>query len=83
MENFSLNFSNYQKGTIMQGRHVNPLLINKGDTIATSFLGIGDRITIVKSHKVKRVEMCPIAPEKVHIDQECHDSRFSTVVRSV
>ena len=68
----------------MLGRRVNPLLIQKGDQIATSSYDAADgTIVINKSHVVKRVSRCPIAPEKVHIDQECYDSRFSTVVKGI
>lgn len=65
----------------MYGTAVNPLAIRKGDKIATaSRINNDGTITVVKSHEVKRAEPCGRHPFHTHIDADCYDSRFATVI---
>ena len=68
----------------MAGMFVRPSEICKGDRIATVFRERHDgEISIVKSHEVKKVEFCKSKPEMIHIDSDCYDNRFSTLVKVV
>lgn len=69
------------------GTVVNPATIQVGDSIATKTKVVGfdpetgaDIISVVKSRKVKRVGFCS-KPENYHLDHECYDTRFATVVK--
>jgi len=61
------------------GTIVNPAAIQEGDSIATKYNP--HTLEIVKSRKVRRVAFCS-KPECVHLDHECYDTRFSTVVKA-
>jgi len=68
------------------GTRVNPFAIEAGDSIATKYHTTtdpktGDDIIIVsKSREVRRVAECTV-PEKIHLDGECYDGRFATVIK--
>lgn len=65
----------------MLGTQVNPTAVKKGDKLATKHrLNADGSIQVIKTRDVKRVEFCPGKPELFHIDGECYDTRFSTVV---
>lgn len=64
----------------MQGIELNPFQVEPGDMIATKFRKTYEGIQILKSHKVRDVVTCPSKPECRHIDGECYDARFSTVI---
>lgn len=63
----------------MLGIHVNPATLRPGDKIATKTQDIAEGVRIIKTRDVKRVETCSKL-ENVHVDGECYDTRFSTVV---
>lgn len=73
----------------MFGTEVNPASVMKGDTIATKWKERYDpetdstRIAVIHSRKVKDVKFCPMQPEFFHLDGDCYDTRFSTVVRAL
>lgn len=60
------------------GTIVNPAVIQVGDEIATKYNP--HTLEIQKSRKIKRVGFCSV-PEKIHLDHECYDTRFATVVK--
>lgn len=62
----------------MYGMRVNPARVQAGDSIATKF--DPDTMQVRKTRTVKRVGFCPGKPENVHLDHECYDTRFSTIV---
>lgn len=71
------------------GVRVNPISIQPGDSIATRTrlsqdpkTGL-DIIKVSQDRKVKTVGFCPSQPEFVHIDHECYDTRFSTIVKVI
>lgn len=72
-----------------RGIEVNPASVLKGDSVAIRHHRsvdekTGAKIIIVsKSTKVNYVGFCPTQPEFVHIDGECYDTRFSTVIKTV
>lgn len=72
-----------------RGIEVNPAGVLKGDSIAISSRRsvdekTGAKIIIVnKSKKVGSVGFCPTQPEAIHIDNECYDTRFTTVIKTV
>ena len=73
-----------RKCTNMIGTEVNPAMIRKGDRLANKTRNHPDgTIEVLTSRVVKRVEMCPGKPEFVHLDHECYDTRFSSVVKGV
>lgn len=64
----------------MFGHRVNPADVREGDKISTKHQELPDgSIRIIKTRDVKRVSFCGKA-ENVHLDHECHDTRFSTVI---
>ena len=72
----------------MYGTRVNPMTVAPGSRIATSFAfshndtHTGDEVLhIKKTRVVKKVSFCESSPESVHLDHECYDSRFTTVVK--
>lgn len=73
----------------MFGIEVNPSLIQKGDTIATKHKDVYDpetdstRPRVIHTRKVKDVKFCPTQPEFFHLDGDCYDTRFSTVIRAL
>lgn len=68
----------------MQGIRVNPISVREGQKIATRHQERFDgSITVIKSRPVKKVEFCPGKPECFHLDGECYDTRFSTVIIAV
>ncbi len=65
----------------MLGITVNPASVRDGGRIATKSRPItDDHHEIIKSRVVKRVQWCDSKPECVHLDHECYDTRFSTVI---
>ena len=65
----------------MLGIEVNPYSVRPGGKIATKTQETADGlIRIIKSREIKRVSPCATSPEAVHLDHECYDTRFSTVV---
>lgn len=59
----------------------NPSQVREGDKLATKTHHNSDgTITVFKTRVVKKVEFCPGKVECFHIDHECYDTRFSTVV---
>lgn len=71
----------------MFGTVVNPIAIQPGNSIATKSRlttdpGTGDDIhVVIKARKVRKTEFCPGKPEMFHLDGECYDTRFATVIR--
>lgn len=64
----------------MYGIKVNPMTVREGQQVATKYAERWNgNIEVFKSREVKHVAVCS-KPENVHIDGECFDSRFSTVV---
>lgn len=64
----------------MLGKRVNPMAILPKGRIATKWNESEDGVITIKAQReVKRVTECS-DPNKVHLDGECYDSRFSTVV---
>lgn len=64
----------------MFGHRVNPATLRDGDQIASKHQELADgRIRIIKTRTIKTVSFCAKA-ENVHLDHECHDTRFSTVI---
>lgn len=64
----------------MFGHRVNPASVRPGDKIATKFQELADgTIRIIKTRDVKSVSTCNKA-ENFHLDHECHDTRFSTII---
>ena len=63
----------------MYGTRVNPASIQPNDKLAVKY----DPITlqVSKTRTVKKVGFCS-KPECVHLDHECYDTRFSTVVKA-
>lgn len=55
---------------------VNPSEIRKGDKVLSSATGS-------KPHAVRNAGPCPSKPEMWHIDGDCYDIRFSTVIKVV
>lgn len=65
----------------MQGIEVNPMQVRVGDKLATKHRPtFANGIEVIRARQVKKVEICGGKVECVHIDHECYDSRFSTVV---
>ena len=64
----------------MYGIEVNPAQIQVGDSIATRY--DRDTLRVIKARKVRRVSICPGKPECIHLDHECYDVRFATVVKA-
>lgn len=65
----------------MRGIEINPMQVREGDKLATKHRSsIAGGIEVFKTRQVKKVEICGSKIECVHIDHECYDSRFSTVV---
>lgn len=65
----------------MQGIVVNPIAVREGQRIATKHVErFNGTIEVYKSREVKKVAFCASKPECVHLDHECYDTRFSTVV---
>lgn len=62
----------------MNATAVNPAQVRPGDEIATSDKATVDRPG--KTRKVRKVEFCSDA-SKIHLDGECYDTRFSTIIR--
>lgn len=60
------------------GTEVNPGTIRQGDHIAVRYNK--RNLQILASREVKKVEPCS-KPEMIHLDNECYDTRFSTVVK--
>lgn len=60
------------------GVRVNPVTVKEGSLVATKY----DPYTleIKKTRQVKKVDFCPGKPENFHVDHECYDTRFSTIV---
>jgi hypothetical protein len=73
----------------MFGIEVNPVTIRKGDTIATKYKETYDpetdsmRPRVIHSRKVKDTKFCPTAPEFFHLDGDCYDTRFATVIHAL
>lgn len=73
---------------IINGRRVNPAAVRDGDRIATKTrTNPDDTVTVVKTRQVKRVHRYNLAskdstcrPECVHLDHECYDTRFASVI---
>ena len=69
----------------MHGIRVNPMLVRPDDKIATQYTILEDFATgeeiikVKKAREVKRVQTC-FTPEKIHLDHECYDTRFGTVI---
>lgn len=61
----------------MIGIRVNPASVVEGTRIATKF--DEQTLRIIKTREVRRVSFCN-TPECIHLDHECYDTRFSTVV---
>lgn len=65
----------------MFGTVLNPMQVREGDRLATKHRERFDgSVEVFKTRQVKKVEICGSKIECVHIDHECYDSRFSTVV---
>lgn len=69
----------------MNGVRVNPAVIQPKDRVATKFTVRAEgtefeTIEIHKSREIKKTSFCPGKPEMVHLDHECYDTRFSTVI---
>lgn len=72
----------------MLGIEVNPANVLKGDSVATQFRHTHDSngkkiIKVSKSRKIGYVGFCPTQPESVHLDNDCYDTRFTTVIKTV
>lgn len=65
----------------MAATRVSPAQVKAGNKIATKYQEFdnGD-IRVIKTREVKKVEFCSSKPENVHLDHECYDSRFSTII---
>jgi len=57
---------------------VNPMAVRPGDTIAQHSV-TKDAPVLNTRRKVKHVSTCKGDPNKVHLDHQCYDSRFSVV----
>lgn len=73
----------------MNGIVVNPAAVLKGDSIAIQHRTVTDKktgkqtIVVSKSRKINYVGFCETQPECIHLDNECYDTRYSTVVKTV
>lgn len=67
----------------MIGTEVNQAAIRKGDSIATKVRTDSEgTIHVLRSHVVRHVSLCPGKPECVHLDAECYDTRFASVIKA-
>ena len=64
----------------MFGIEVNPFDVEVGDKLATKTRKTWEGPVVLKSREVKGVMTCPTQPECRHIDGECYDARFTTLV---
>ena len=70
----------------MLGIAVNPASVQKNDLIAAKTQTVEDSkgneiIKIIgQPIKVRSANFCPSQPEKFHLNGECYDTRFATVV---
>jgi len=62
----------------MFGTIVNPAQIQPGDEIAVKW--DPNTLEIKRSRKIKSVRFCS-KPENIHLDHECYDTRFNTVIK--